>query len=72
MAAAVSNSVTLPAVDSGNGTVIDESSNGLVQGGSWQFAGGLRVLTYSFNLNDDVDALGNVIPGAGGRCTCSG
>ena len=52
MATPVSNSVALPAIDGGNGTIADEAINGLVQGSSWQFGGGPRVLTYSFNLND--------------------
>ena len=52
MATPVSNSVALPAIDGGNGTLTDEFINGLVQGSSWQFVGGPRTLTYSFNLND--------------------
>jgi Ca2+-binding RTX toxin-like protein len=52
MATPVSNSVALPAIDGGNGTLTDEFINGLVQGSSWQFGGGPRTLTYSFNLND--------------------
>ncbi len=39
MAIATSNSVTTPAVNSGNGTLEDEFINGLVQGGSWVFSG---------------------------------
>jgi hypothetical protein len=32
MATPVSNSVALPAIDGGNGTIADEAINGLVQG----------------------------------------
>jgi hypothetical protein len=69
MATATANSVTLPAINSNNGTLTDEAINGLVQGGSWQFGSGPRILTFSFNINDDRDALGNIIPGPGGAWT---
>ena len=52
MATPVSNSVALPAIIGGDGTLTDEYINGLVQGSSWQFGAGPRTLTYSFNLND--------------------
>jgi Ca2+-binding RTX toxin-like protein len=52
MATPLSNSVELPALDAGNGTLSDEMILGLVQGGSWQFAGA-PVLTYSYDLNFD-------------------
>jgi serralysin len=71
MAAAVSNAVILPIVNGSNGTLIDEFVNGLVQGGSWQFGGGPRTLTYSFNINDAIDAFGNTIPGPGGEWTAA-
>jgi len=53
MATPVSNSVALPAIDGGNGTLTDEFINGLVQGSSWTFGDGPRELTYSLDLNFD-------------------
>jgi hypothetical protein len=69
LATAVSNSVSLPTVNGSNGTLTDEFVNGLVHGGSWQFGAGPRTLTYSFNINDGYDAVGNLIPGSGGAWT---
>lgn len=71
MATATANSVILPTVNGSNGTLTDEAINGLVQGGSWQFGGGPRTLTYSFNINDAHDAFGNLIPGPGGTWTAA-
>jgi len=57
MATPVSNSVPLlTAANNSNGTLTDEFISGLVQGSSWTFGGGPRVLTYEFTLNDYVDA----------------
>src|SRR5258706_9480204 len=53
MAIPVSDSVSLPVVDSGNGTLTDEFVNILVQDSSRQFGDGPRVLTYSFSVYDD-------------------
>ena len=54
MATPVGNSVPLlTSVNNNNGTLTDEFISGLVQSSSWSFAGGPRVLTYSFDLNFD-------------------
>jgi len=52
VATPVSDSVALVPAD--GGTQVDEFINGLVQGGSWQFAGP-QTLTYSFSLNTEPD-----------------
>jgi serralysin len=69
VATAASNSVSLPPVNGSNGSQTDEFINGLVQGGSWQFGNEPRNITYSFNLNFDLDTAGNFIPGRGGNWT---
>jgi len=53
MARPVSDSVPLLPDDHNAEDVRDQAINGLVQGGSWTFDGGPRVLTYSFDLNFD-------------------
>ena len=45
-------------------------ANGLIQGSKWTFAGE-KVLTYSFNLNFDIDSGGHVSTGVGGSWTGS-
>ena len=67
MATPVSNSVTNLDVSPNNNTLTDEYIAGLVQGGSWQFGTGPRMLTYSFNINYDFGIFGNIIPGVGGN-----
>jgi hypothetical protein len=44
----------------------DPRIDGLLQGSAWTFGTGPRTLTYSFNLNFDIDELGNLIPAEGG------
>ena len=48
------------------GLTDDDRINGLVQGGAWSFGAGPRVLSYSFNLNFDLNPDGQVIGGPGG------
>jgi Ca2+-binding RTX toxin-like protein len=44
----------------------DPRIDGLLQGSAWTFGTGPRTLTYSFNLNFEIDELGNLIPADGG------
>ncbi|MBL8339065.1 MAG: PD40 domain-containing protein, partial [Rhodoferax sp.] len=44
----------------------DPRKDGLLQGSTWTFGGGPHALSYSFNLNFDYDAQGQLIPAAGG------
>ena len=57
MATPLSNSV---------GLTSDPRINGLMQGSSWTFQGQPRQLTYSLNLNFDIDTQGTVTAGVGG------
>ena len=63
MAMPVANSVPLlTGSNNNNGTLTEEFISGLVQGSSWTFGGGPRVLTYSLNINEP-DGPGNPDPG---------
>ena len=61
MAIAVGNSIALTS---------DPLKDGLLQGGSWTFAGE-RVVTYSLNLNFDINHQGQVVPAPGGTWEAS-
>jgi serralysin len=67
MATPDSESIPLLTPVNNGGSQLDEFISGLVQGGSWTFGGGPRVLTYSLNINELTGTYpGTPEPGDGG------
>jgi serralysin len=68
MAIPVSNTTALLTdANNGNGSLADEFVSGLVQGSSWNFGAGPRVLTWSLNINELSGSYpGTPEPGPGG------